>query len=630
MATLVGNRGVRRTEARLVDRGETMARTRQHKLSRWCRQVVYQCAESAMEVADDAVSAAMNEQENQLRHELDAAGLLEQMPLAFGSSSAGKDDGEAWDVDPEAQRREQREREARARSKRSRRNKQNRRNKKAASTAAVAASATAAAAVEEKRGEIGVNAAVLEEEAAGGNGDGAAAPAGVVPYADMECVAFYEGDYLWYSAKVVEVAVDGQTCTVIFTGYGHSQQVPVTWVQPAPVAAVASEDDSGGGGGSVSRGGGGGTEAGSDGGVSSTNPWSSCTNVTAAGSDSDSASGSECESESDDSGAGEGVAEGIKAAVAEAEADTSSSTAKERASEFIGGLSPADIALTMNAFKAVLEGGSVGEYGGCGGNGGGGGANNVDATSKGKKKQRKRPRQGVGAWGGSDAPNPFFPHVHDKYWAQRFRLFSLYDRGIQLDTESWYSVTPERISQHIAERCRCDVIVDAFCGTGGNVIQFAKTCHRVIAIDIDPLKIAMAKHNARIYGVEERIEFICGDSLSILPTIKADIVFLSPPWGGPEYLDAPEFDIGTMFVGKMEGVGLFELASKACPNVAYFLPRTTKVDQLAQLGATHRRMHGSGGGGDGHEGSEVEVEDHYLNSKLKTLIAYYGRMFASM
>ena len=42
--------------------------------------------------------------------------------------------------------------------------------------------------------------------------------------------------------------------------------------------------------------------------------------------------------------------------------------------------------------------------------------------------------------------------------------------------ESWFSVTPEKIAYHQAERCQCDVIVDAFCGAGGNTIQFAFTC----------------------------------------------------------------------------------------------------------------------------------------------------------
>ena len=45
-------------------------------------------------------------------------------------------------------------------------------------------------------------------------------------------------------------------------------------------------------------------------------------------------------------------------------------------------------------------------------------------------------------------------------------------------SEGWFSVTPEKIAEHIADRCRCDVIVDAFCGVGGNTIQFAFSCER--------------------------------------------------------------------------------------------------------------------------------------------------------
>lgn len=44
--------------------------------------------------------------------------------------------------------------------------------------------------------------------------------------------------------------------------------------------------------------------------------------------------------------------------------------------------------------------------------------------------------------------------------------------------ESWFSVTPEEIAKDIAERCRCDTIIDAFCGAGSNSIQFAFTCER--------------------------------------------------------------------------------------------------------------------------------------------------------
>ena len=48
--------------------------------------------------------------------------------------------------------------------------------------------------------------------------------------------------------------------------------------------------------------------------------------------------------------------------------------------------------------------------------------------------------------------------------------------------EGWFSVTPEKIAEHIAGRVsqslESGTIVDAFCGVGGNTIQFALTGKR--------------------------------------------------------------------------------------------------------------------------------------------------------
>ena len=58
-------------------------------------------------------------------------------------------------------------------------------------------------------------------------------------------------------------------------------------------------------------------------------------------------------------------------------------------------------------------------------------------------------------------------------------MFEEYDEmPLLLDHTGWFSVTAQPIAKHIAERCRCDVVVDAFCGVGGNAIEFAKTCER--------------------------------------------------------------------------------------------------------------------------------------------------------
>jgi trimethylguanosine synthase len=39
-----------------------------------------------------------------------------------------------------------------------------------------------------------------------------------------------------------------------------------------------------------------------------------------------------------------------------------------------------------------------------------------------------------------------------KFWFRRYELFSKFDRGIKIDDESWYSVTPEPMAKHIAQR----------------------------------------------------------------------------------------------------------------------------------------------------------------------------------
>jgi trimethylguanosine synthase len=196
-----------------------------------------------------------------------------------------------------------------------------------------------------------------------------------------------------------------------------------------------------------------------------------------------------------------------------------------------------------------------------------------------------------------------------KYWHQRYRLFSRYDEGIKMDDEAWFSVTPERIAKHIAHRCRCDMIIDAFCGVGGNSIQFAFTCERVIAIDIDPVKVELARYNARIYGVENRIEFIVGDYMKLAPTLCADVVFLSPPWGGPAYSDAAVFDLQTMI--PMDGFKVFELSREISENIAYFVPKNTNIEQLTSLADI---------------GGKVEIEQNLLNRRVKTITAYFGEL----
>jgi len=55
----------------------------------------------------------------------------------------------------------------------------------------------------------------------------------------------------------------------------------------------------------------------------------------------------------------------------------------------------------------------------------------------------------------------------------------------------------------------------------------------VIACDIDLEKIRLAYHNAEICGVAHKIDFVVGDIFQMYDKLKANVVFMSPPWVGP-------------------------------------------------------------------------------------------------
>ncbi|KAF5197636.1 Trimethylguanosine synthase [Thalictrum thalictroides] len=198
-----------------------------------------------------------------------------------------------------------------------------------------------------------------------------------------------------------------------------------------------------------------------------------------------------------------------------------------------------------------------------------------------------------------------------KYWLQRYSLFSKFDDGIQMDKEGWFSVTPESIARHHAARCGGGIVIDSFTGVGGNAIQLAKRVSHVIAIDIDPQRIEYAQQNAAIYGVDGIIDFIKGDFFQLAPKMKADTVFLSPPWGGPDYAKVQSYSIKTM-LKPHDGHFLFKTSRGIAPKIVMFLPRNVDLDQLAELSLS------------AHPPWKLEVEKNFLNGKLKAITAYFS------
>ena len=112
--------------------------------------------------------------------------------------------------------------------------------------------------------------------------------------------------------------------------------------------------------------------------------------------------------------------------------------------------------------------------------------------------------------------------------------------------------------------------------------------------------------------MSEKIEFINADYFDLIQNWRfpVDIIFLSPPWGGPEYLNKEFFDLQATFP---HIPSLLHLSIGVCPNIGVYLPRNTDLSQLSSFG-----MRGMG--------PIIEAEDISLNDHLKAITVYYGKL----
>ena len=95
------------------------------------------------------------------------------------------------------------------------------------------------------------------------------------------------------------------------------------------------------------------------------------------------------------------------------------------------------------------------------------------------------------------------------------------------DREAAEQATAEPVARWIARRFEgARAIADLGCGAGGDALALAEVA-RVIAVDRDPSRVAMARANAELRGVTARLDVRVGDALDPLPS-EVDAVWLDP------------------------------------------------------------------------------------------------------
>lgn len=185
-----------------------------------------------------------------------------------------------------------------------------------------------------------------------------------------------------------------------------------------------------------------------------------------------------------------------------------------------------------------------------------------------------------------DAGKGPFGEDLQRYWDRRYEIFEKFDDGICTDREGLYSATPEDLALEQAERLSGETVVDAFAGVGGSAIGFASAGKRVVAIDTDECRLRLARHNAAIYGVADAMDFVVGDAMQLMGTIRGEAIHLDPPWGGPRYRRSSKFALADF---DPDGAALLSEALLHFPEVSFRLPLNFDLAELYQFGRTFVR-----------------------------------------
>lgn len=97
-------------------------------------------------------------------------------------------------------------------------------------------------------------------------------------------------------------------------------------------------------------------------------------------------------------------------------------------------------------------------------------------------------------------------------------------------------------------------ITDATACIGGNVISFCDYFTCVNAVECDLTRCQMLQHNLSVLK-KENATCIHASYLVVMHYLRQDVVFMDPPWGGPEYKDLAKVDLF------LDGIPLYEICT---------------------------------------------------------------------
>lgn len=143
---------------------------------------------------------------------------------------------------------------------------------------------------------------------------------------------------------------------------------------------------------------------------------------------------------------------------------------------------------------------------------------------------------------------------------------------IKLDEEALFSVTDQltadKITNELLKFVPCEsTITDGTACIGGNTFSLSRIFHHVNAVELDKTRFRYLKHNMTVLGVDN-VACYYGDIIDWLPNLDHTLLFLDPPWGGPDYKTHELVDL------YLSNLPLSEVCKNYCTHTKFIAIKT--------------------------------------------------------
>ena len=145
--------------------------------------------------------------------------------------------------------------------------------------------------------------------------------------------------------------------------------------------------------------------------------------------------------------------------------------------------------------------------------------------------------------------------------------------SIKYDNEALYSTTDQITANKIAKEIlkyvpKDSIVTDATACVGGSALALSNCFKTVYAIEIDTERFKLLEDNIKLLECKNVI-CVNANALNYCLDIYQDMIFLDPPWGGPEYKKVTSLDL---FISEIPFSDVCISFSKVCKYIVIKVP----------------------------------------------------------